>query len=77
MIRLNLESPVMMVQELLPLLEKNKPAYILNVSSMAGFGPVPLKMVIVPGTASRFTSSTIRALPRRWIAGIYYMLGKE
>jgi len=28
---------------LLPLLEKNAPSYILNVASMAGFAPIPLK----------------------------------
>ncbi|GAB3414587.1 SDR family oxidoreductase [Niabella aquatica] len=152
MIKINLESPVTMVQELLPVLEKNKPAYILNVSSMAAFGPIPIKsvyaasksgllffsyalryqlkekgisvsclapgpvytkpeikketkkrlgklgdwmevpvkrvgevavkktlrkkMVIVPGTTSRFASNVIRALPRKWVAGIYHLLGK-
>lgn len=45
MIQLNLESPVIMVQYFLPLLEKNKPAYILNVSSMAGFSPIPVKNI--------------------------------
>ena len=28
---------------LLPLLEKNAPSYILNVASMAGFAPIPVK----------------------------------
>ena len=28
---------------LLPLLEKNTPSFILNVGSMAGFGPIPSK----------------------------------
>lgn len=45
MIRLNLESPVTMVQHFLPLLEQNKPSYILNVSSMAGFSPIPVKNI--------------------------------
>ena len=45
MIKLNLESPVIMVQYFLPLLEKNKPSYILNVSSMAGFSPIPVKNI--------------------------------
>ena len=45
MIRLNLENPVLLTNELLPLLEKNKPAYILNVSSMAGFAPMPSKNI--------------------------------
>ncbi|MCH5715442.1 SDR family NAD(P)-dependent oxidoreductase [Niabella hibiscisoli] len=46
MIRLNLESPVIMVQHFLPLLEKNQPSFILNVSSMAGFSPIPVKISI-------------------------------
>lgn len=45
MIRLNLENPVLLTNELLPLLEKNKPAYILNVASMAGFAPMPPKNI--------------------------------
>ena len=28
---------------LLPLLEKNAPSYIINVASMAGFAPIPIK----------------------------------
>lgn len=43
MIRLNLESVMALTLTLLPLLEKNAPAYILNVASMAGFSPVPIK----------------------------------
>ncbi|MCH5715441.1 SDR family oxidoreductase [Niabella hibiscisoli] len=35
------------------------------------------KMIIVPGKPARFVSNIIRALPRRWAAGIYYTLGKE
>ena len=30
---------------LLPLLEKNAPSYILNVSSLAGFAPLPIKNI--------------------------------
>ncbi len=45
MIKVNLESPVVMVSHLLPVLEKNKPSYILNVASMAAFGPIPVKNV--------------------------------
>jgi short-subunit dehydrogenase len=43
MIRLNLESVAALTLRLLPLLEKNSPAYILNVASMAGFAPIPIK----------------------------------
>ena len=43
MVNLNLESPMAMSLLLLPLLEKNAPSYILNVSSLAGFAPIPSK----------------------------------
>ncbi len=43
MIRLNVESCMALTYTLLPLLEKNAPAYILNVASMAGFAPIPIK----------------------------------
>lgn len=43
MIRLNIESVMALTLTMLPLLEKNTPAYILNVASMAGFAPIPEK----------------------------------
>ncbi len=43
MVRLNVESAMAMSLLLLPLLEKNAPSYILNVASMAGFAPIPIK----------------------------------
>jgi short-subunit dehydrogenase len=43
MVRLNVESCMALSLTLLPLLEKNAPAYILNVASMAGFAPIPVK----------------------------------
>jgi short-subunit dehydrogenase len=43
MIKLNLDSSMAMTRMLLPLLEKNSPSYILNVSSLAGFAPIPSK----------------------------------
>ena len=43
MVRLNVESTMALTLTLLPLLEKNAPSYILNVSSMAGFAPIPSK----------------------------------
>lgn len=43
MSNLNVESCMSMSLLLLPLLEKNAPSYILNVSSMAGFAPIPAK----------------------------------
>src|SRR5204862_8308495 len=42
-VRLNVESTMALPLTLLPLLEKNSPSYILNVSSMAGFAPMPSK----------------------------------
>ncbi len=43
MMNLNIGSTMALTYTLLPLLEKNAPAYILNVSSMAGFAPIPSK----------------------------------
>lgn len=43
MIHLNIESCMALTYTLLPLLEKNAPSYILNVASMAGFAPIPIK----------------------------------
>lgn len=43
MVRLNVESCMALSLRLLPLLEKNAPSYILNVASMAGFAPIPIK----------------------------------
>jgi len=43
MVNLNVESCMALTLLLLPLLEKNAPAYILNVSSMAGLAPIPSK----------------------------------
>ncbi|HXB44417.1 MAG TPA: SDR family NAD(P)-dependent oxidoreductase [Puia sp.] len=43
MINLNIGSAISLTLTLLPLLEKNAPSYILNVGSMAGFAPIPVK----------------------------------
>ena len=43
MVRLNIESCMALSLTLLPLLEKNAPSYILNVASMAGLAPIPIK----------------------------------
>lgn len=45
MVRLNVESAMALSLTLLPLLEKNAPSYILNVASMAGFAPIPIKNI--------------------------------
>jgi short-subunit dehydrogenase len=44
-ILLNVRAPAMLSHQLLPLLKKNKPAWILNVSSMACFSPIGYKTV--------------------------------
>jgi short-subunit dehydrogenase len=43
MVHLNVESCMALSLRLLPLLEKNAPSYILNVASMAGYAPIPIK----------------------------------
>lgn len=45
MMRLNFESAVMLTHKFLPMLEQNGPSYILNVASMAGFAPMPIKNI--------------------------------
>lgn len=45
MLRLNIESAVMLTGALLPLLEQHPRAYILNVASMAGLAPIPGKNI--------------------------------
>jgi uncharacterized protein len=45
MVNLNVESGMALTMLLLPLLEKNSPSYVLNVSSLAGFAPIPSKNV--------------------------------
>ena len=43
MVRVNIESQMALCLQLLPLLEKNAPSYILNMGSMAAFAPIPAK----------------------------------
>jgi uncharacterized protein len=45
MYRLNMEPAISLTHQLLPLLKKNQPAFILNVSSMAGFAPIFIKNI--------------------------------
>lgn len=61
MSRLNVESAMAMSLRLLPLLEKNAPSYILNVASMAGFAPIPVKnMYSATKSAVIFFSYSLR-----------------
>jgi uncharacterized protein len=45
MLRLNTEPAISLIYYLIPLLKKNQPSYILNVSSMAGFAPFSNKNI--------------------------------
>ncbi len=45
MVDLNLNSAIALSARLVPMLEKNGPSHILNVASMAGFAPIPLKNI--------------------------------
>lgn len=61
MVRLNVESCMALSLTLLPLLEKNAPSYILNVASMAGFAPIPVKnMYSATKSAIVFFSYSLR-----------------
>ena len=61
MVRLNVESCMALSLTLLPLLEKNAPSHILNVASMAGFSPIPIKnMYAATKSAVLFFSYALR-----------------
>ena len=61
MIRLNIESTMAVTMLLLPLLKANQPSYILNVSSLAGFSPLPIKnMYAATKSAVIFFSYALR-----------------
>jgi short-subunit dehydrogenase len=61
MVRLNVESCMALTLTLLPLLEKNTPAYVVNVASMAGFAPIPIKnMYSATKSAVIFFSYSLR-----------------
>lgn len=61
MVRLNVESCMALSLTLFPLLEKNSPSYILNVASMAGLAPIPVKnMYSATKSAILFFSYSLR-----------------
>jgi uncharacterized protein len=61
MVNLNVESCMALSLRLLPLLERNAPSYILNVSSMAGLAPIPSKnMYSATKSAVLFFSYALR-----------------
>lgn len=61
MVNLNIASCMALSLTLLPVLEKNAPSYILNVGSMAGFAPIPVKnMYSATKSAVVFFSYSLR-----------------
>ncbi len=61
MVNLNIESGMALTLTMLPILEKNTPAYILNVASMAGLAPIPAKnMYSATKSAVVFFSYSLR-----------------
>ena len=61
MIHINIESQMALCLQLLPLLEKNAPSYILNMSSSAAFAPIPVKnMYAATKSAVLFFSYSLR-----------------
>ena len=61
MARLNIESGMALTFGLLPLLEKNSPSYIMNVASIAGFAPIPIKnLYAATQSAVIFFSDSLR-----------------
>jgi len=62
MIHLNLESTAVLTWHILSIPENNKLAYILNVASLAGFGPIPVKnMYSATKSAVIFFSRALRS----------------
>lgn len=59
-ILLNIKSLVTLTHQLLPILKKQKEAFILNISSLAAFAPMPFKTVYPASKA--FVSSFSRGL---------------
>src|SRR6185436_16876045 len=70
MVRLNVTSCMTLSLTLLPLLEKNAPSYILNVASMAGFAPIPVKNMYSATTSAVvfFTYSLRSQLKKKGIS---------
>jgi short-subunit dehydrogenase len=61
MVNLNVSSCMALTLTLLPLLEKNAPSAVLNVSSMAGYAPIPSKnMYSATKSAVLFFSYSLR-----------------
>ena len=59
-IQLNMKALVLLTHKLLPLLKSQKRSYILNIASLAAFGPMPYKTIYPASKA--FVSSFSRGL---------------
>ena len=59
-IQLNMKALVLLTHKLLPLLKLQKKSYILNIASLAAFGPMPYKTIYPASKA--FVSSFSRGL---------------
>jgi short-subunit dehydrogenase len=71
MLRLNTEPAIALTYELLPLLKKNSPSHILNVSSMAGLAPLAAKNVYsATKSAILFFSCSLRYQLKKWKVGV-------
>ena len=67
MISTNLQSCVALSFLFLPLLKKSAPAYILNIGSMAGFTPIPIKSIYSSSkSALHFFSYSLRNLLKQY-----------
>jgi short-subunit dehydrogenase len=63
MIRINVESAIALSFVFIPLLTQSAPSYILNIGSMAGFAPIPIKGVYASSkSALHFFSYSLRKL---------------
>lgn len=59
-IQLNMKALVLLTHQLLPLLKEQKESFILNIASLAAFGPMPYKTIYPASKA--FVSSFSRGL---------------
>jgi uncharacterized protein len=63
MIRTNVESTMALSLSLIPLLKINEPSFILNIGSLAGFAPIPIKNIYSSSkSAIHFFSYSLRSL---------------
>ncbi len=63
MIRTNLESSVALSSVFIPMLKQSAPSYILNIGSLAGFAPLPIKSVYASSKSALYIFSySLRSL---------------